>query len=245
LKQNSLHCICREGERTSSKAVLETEKDQIRNHFLKYTRQAFQLLPRIKEPRILDVGCGLGNPTIELAKLSDGEITGIDIDQNMLNRLNKKVQEEGLSNRMFTKKCSIADIDFPDETFDIIWAEGSIHIVGFEKGLKKLRHLLRPDGFLVVHDGVNDVSSRLKKTPDLGYSLVNHFRLPNDTWWINYFEPLEQLINQWNKKTKSNEILRVLESYQNEVNMFKLNPEENVSAFYIFQKKTFASKKHT
>ena len=65
----------------------------------------------------------------------------------MLDKLNDKIQKEGFSNRVFTKKCSLFDIDFPNETFDIIWAEGSIYIIGFEKALKELRHLLRQNGF--------------------------------------------------------------------------------------------------
>lgn len=225
-----------EVKKTLIELELETRKDQIRKHFLKYTRQAFQSLPKIKDPHILDVGCGSGIPTIELAKLSNGKITGIDIDQNLLDKMNERIQEEGLSNRVFTKKCSLLHIDFPDNNFDIIWAEGSIHIIGFEKGLKELRHLLRQGGFLVVHDGVKDVSNKLKKVPDLGYKLVNLFMLPDDAWWKEYFEPLERLIKEWRNKAKSTEIRRILEEYQKEVNMFKMNPKENVSAFYIFQK---------
>jgi hypothetical protein len=38
---------------------------------------------------------------------------------------------------------------------------------------------------------------------------------------MNYFEPLEQLINKWRVKAKSNESLRLLESYQDEVYRFK------------------------
>ena len=48
--------------------------------FLQYTRMAFESIPRIDNPRILDIGCGTGMPTLELAKLSNGKITGIDID---------------------------------------------------------------------------------------------------------------------------------------------------------------------
>ena len=223
---------------TSVESALEAGREKVRKHFLKYTRQAFQVLPKIKEPTILDVGCGSGNPTIELAKLSGGNITGIDVDQNSLDKLNKKIQHEGFGNRVFTKKCSLLDIGFPDETFDIIWAEGSIHIVGFEKGLRELRRLLRQDGFIVVHDGIKDVSTKLKKVPDFGYKFVNQFKLPDDAWWVHYFEPLERLIKEQREKAKTNKDLRVLARYQNEVNMFKTNPKENVSAVYIFQKST-------
>ena len=47
--------------------------EQLRKGFLKYTRMAFQMLPKMNSPRILDIGCGTGVPTLELARLSDGE----------------------------------------------------------------------------------------------------------------------------------------------------------------------------
>ena len=79
--------------------VLE-EIEQARAIFLKYTRKAFFKLSRQKKPRILDIGCGSGIPTIELAKLSNGEVTGIDIDQSSLDELKRKISEEALSNRV-------------------------------------------------------------------------------------------------------------------------------------------------
>jgi ubiquinone/menaquinone biosynthesis C-methylase UbiE len=225
-----------ESMKTAIESILEFRKDQIRKHFLKYTRKAFQIIPTIKNPQILDVGCGSGIPAIELAKLSNGKIIAIDINLNLLNKLDKRIQAEGLTKRIFTENCSLFNIDFPDETFDIIWAEGSIHIIGFEFGLKQWRHLLKPGGFLVVHDGIKEVSNKLKNLPNFGYMLFNHFALLKDVWWKNYFQLLEQLINNWHKKTETEESRKLLESYQNEVNMFKKNPKENASAFYIFQK---------
>jgi ubiquinone/menaquinone biosynthesis C-methylase UbiE len=171
-----------------------------------------------------------------LAKLCDGKIIGIDIDQKSLDKLNEKIQKEGLSKRVFTKKCSLLNLDFPNDNFDIIWAEGSINIVGFEKSLKELRNLLRKDGFLVIHDGVKEISTKLKKTSELGYKLLNHFRLPEDAWWIHYFEPLDQLIKEFKEKAKNGKIQTILERFQNEVDQYKINPKKNVSAFYIFQK---------
>ncbi len=212
---------------------IETEVDQIRKNFLKYTRQAFQHLPKMTEPFILDVGCGSGNPTIELAKLSGGKIVGVDVDKKELEKLNDKIVEKGLTHSVFTRNCSISDIDFPDETFDIIWAEGSLHIVGFEKGLKKLRPLLKSNGFLVIHDGLKDISPNLGKVTELGYILVNQFKLPDDEWQLNYFEPLKRLIKDWKKNPENNEIVK---KYQKQLDMFKKNPKENMSAFYVFQK---------
>ena len=217
--------------------LMAETKDHFREHFNKYTRKAFQMLPKLEKPRILDIGCGSGVPTIELAKLSDGEIIGIDINQSLLDELNRKTEEEGFSSRVKTVKCSLFEIDFPDESFDIIWAEGSIWIIGFEKALKEWNRLLKPNGFLVVHDEIKTVSNKLKKIPSCGYELIDYFSLPEDAWWTEYYKPLEIRIEELRVKHENNsEALKTLKKYQNEVDMVKRNPKEYSSAFFVMQK---------
>jgi len=224
-------------ESTSKDLLSEINQDHFRERLNKYTRRAFQMLPKIENPHILDIGCGSGVPTIELAKLSDGEIIGIDINQSLLDKLNKKIEEEGFSGRVKTVKCSLLEMDFPNESFDISWAEGSIWIIGFEKGLKEWRRLLKPNGFLVVHDEIRTVSNRLKKIPSCGYKLINHFSLPEDAHWTEYYRPLETRIKELYMKYKNNsEALKILKKHQNEIDMVKKNPKEHSSAFYVMQK---------
>jgi len=197
------------------------------------------MLPKLEKPRILDIGCGSGVPTIELARLSDGEIIGIDINQSLLDKLNRKIEEEGFSNRVKTVKCSLFEMDFPDESFDIIWAEGSISIIGFEKGLKEWNRLLKPNGFLVVHDEIKTVLNKLKKILGCGYQLINYFPLPKDAWWIEYYRLLEIRIRELSMKYNNDpEALKILKKHQNEINMVKKNPGDYGSAFYIVQKST-------
>jgi ubiquinone/menaquinone biosynthesis C-methylase UbiE len=224
-------------ESTSKDLLSKINKDHFRERLNKYTKKAFQMLPKIENPHILDIGCGSGVPTIELAKLSNGEIIGIDINQSLLDTLNRRIKEEGLSNRVKTMKRSLLDIDFPDKSFDIIWAEGSIWIIGFEKGLKEWRRLLKPNGFLVVHDDIKNMSNKLKKIPNCGYKLVNHFQLPEDAWWTEYCKPLEIQIKELRIKYKNDpEALKILKKHHNEIDMVKRNPKEHSSAFYIMQK---------
>jgi ubiquinone/menaquinone biosynthesis C-methylase UbiE len=221
----------------SKDLLSEIDEDHFRERLNKYTRQAYQMLPKIENPHILDIGCGSGVPTIELAKLSDGEIIGIDINQSRLDKLNRKIEEEGFSSRVKTVKCSLFEIDFPDESFDIIWAEGSISIIGFEKGLKEWNRLLKTNGFLIVHDEIKNISNKLKKIPSCSYKLINYFLLPEDAWWIEYYSPLEIRIKELRiKYDKDAEALKILKKYQNEINMVKRNPKEHSSAFYIMQK---------
>ncbi|MBU7032610.1 MAG: class I SAM-dependent methyltransferase, partial [Theionarchaea archaeon] len=42
------------------------------------------MLPALDNPHILDIGCGTGEPTLELARLSEGIITAVDINQRAL-----------------------------------------------------------------------------------------------------------------------------------------------------------------
>ncbi|KPJ70547.1 hypothetical protein AMJ52_09785, partial [candidate division TA06 bacterium DG_78] len=116
---------------------LDIQHDQFREKFNKYTRKAFEVLPRLEKPCILDIGCGSGVPTIELARLSDGQIIGVDIDQSRLDTFTKKIDTAGLTKRIKTIQCSMLDMKFSDESFDIIWAEGVIAIIDFERGLKE------------------------------------------------------------------------------------------------------------
>jgi len=195
------------------------------------------MLPKLEKPYILDIGCGSGVPTIELAKLSNGEIIGIDINQSLLDKLDRKIEEEGFSDRVKTVKCSLFAIDFPDERFDIVWAEGAIWIIGFEKGLKEWRRLLKPNGFLVVHDEIRTVSNGLEKIASCGYRRINHFQLPEDAWWTEFYRPLEKRIKELYMKYKNDPgVLKILKEYQNEIDMVKRNPKDHSSAFFIMQK---------
>ena len=58
----------------SEDIIKELNLEQLRARFLKYTREVFYKLPEMDEPCILDIGCGTGIPTLELAKLCNGEI---------------------------------------------------------------------------------------------------------------------------------------------------------------------------
>ena len=195
------------------------------------------MLPKCKNPRILDVGCGSGVPTIELAKISDGYVTGIDIDETSLNLLQRKIKEMGLNNRVIVIKDSIMTMDFPEESFDIIWSEGSIFVIGFENGIKKWRRFLKPNGFLVIHDEIKDKNKKLGLITKYGYTLINQFEITDNLWWLEYFTPLEQLIQDFhNKFPKDSKLISELNKDQTEIDKCKSNPMLASSFYVIIQK---------
>lgn len=225
----------------TKEARFQVNKDRLRKHLLKYTREAFRMLPELDEPRILDVGCGSGVPTMELARLSKGEVIGMDIDQDLLDVLTRKTERARVSDRVKAVKCSVCDMKFPNESFDIIWAEGSIWAIGFQRGLRDWQRFLKPHSFVVVHDEKGDVEGKLKQISDCGYELLGYLILNEDTWWADYFAPLEKLVRETRTKhANDHKVLETLDNAQREIDMFKENPERNSSAFFIMKKRQHA-----
>ena len=117
----------------------------------KSTQKAFNAIPkRPEQPFILDIGCGPGVQTIELAKLSNGRIIALDNHQAFLDKLTSNASKEGLLNHIVPTNISMLEMDFGKNTFDIIWSEGALYFMGFQNGLRRCHQLLKKDGFLAV-----------------------------------------------------------------------------------------------
>lgn len=97
---------------------------ELRSGFLAYTREAFALLPVMDQPRVLDVGCGSGDVTMVLARLSDGEVFGIDTNEKAIIALRRRVEEAGMGHRVQGVRASLLETGFADESFDVLWEEG-------------------------------------------------------------------------------------------------------------------------
>ena len=195
------------------------------------------MLPQMDRPRILDIGCGSGVSTLELARLSRGKVIGIDIDQPALDKFTKRIKEAGLTDRIQAINCSMFDMDFPDESFDIVWAEGSIYVIGFERGLREWKRLLKPGGSMVVHDEQGNVREKLEQISDCGYELLGYFTLSKETWWTEYFAPLEKLVNETRTKYPYDQsVLEETQQAQVELDMYNKYPERNSSVCFVMKK---------
>src|SRR4030042_4545260 len=221
----------------TGEAEFQSIKDRLRKRLLKYTRRAFRMLPPLEKPRIFDIGCGSCVPTAELARLSQGQVIGLDIDPSLLDRLNKKIEKAGQSNRVTTLKCSMFDMDFPEESFDIIWAEGSIARMGFSPGLGEWRRLLKPGGFLVVHDDAGNINKKMDQISSQGYDLLHSFILAEKTWWNEYYAPLERKIGETRAtQAADSKVMAMLDAEEREVEMVKHNPSRCGSVYFIMKK---------
>jgi len=213
------------------------ERDAVRVNLNRYTRRAFRMLPETTErPRILDIGCGSGVPTIELARLTDGRIIGTDIDKPALDRFKKKVEKMKLADRIGIVRCSMFELAFRDESFDVVWSEGSICAIGFSRGLETWRRLIKPDGFLVVHDATGSLENKIEQIKGCGFALLEYFQLNGETWLKEYYRPLERQIQKARTRHFDAKTTETLDKEQQEVDRFKINPNLCDSVFLVMQK---------
>lgn len=227
------------GPNSNTNADVESlvDRDHFRARLLPFTRKAYRMIPRLSEPAIVDIGCGSGVVTVELALLSNGTVVGVDIDQTGLERLRCRAEESGLKNRVETVNCSMHDMKFAADSFDIVWSEGSIFVIGFERGLAQWRRFVRPGGFLVVHARKIEIDRRVSMISELNYRLVGKFLVPEDAWVNQYYGPLEKRVDALRQKYSDHAgVLALLKTVQREIEEFKQNPEYHGSMFYICQK---------
>jgi SAM-dependent methyltransferase len=231
---------------TEADLIREIDKDSFRQNLRRFTWQAYNLLPKIESPAILDLGCGSGVPTIELAVLSKGRILAVDRDRLALSRLKKKIVSLNLKARVRTLAADISRYRPRRAGYDIIWAEGAVNAIGFEKALGLWRDGLKPDGYLVIHDEIKHDRQKLDAAGRLGWEVVTHFVVPVDAWLNEYFRPLSGHLQELaSKYARSPEALEVLRREECEIEVFKTRPDDFASAFYILKKGAIKVPKRT
>ena len=204
-----------------------TIRDDVRVNLLEFTRNAFKMLPSLDNPSILDIGCGTGVQTIELAKLCNGHITAIDIDVPSLVLLQRKVKEQDLSDRFSIMKVAMDDLQLLGKTYDIIWAEGSIYAIGFERGIRDWKQILNKNGFLVVHDENDHLEKKVELIKKHGYKILGQFEVSHEEWEDRYYRPLLEVMSK--RRLTDSESM----NFRKEIDTFKRTKMGSV--FFVLQ----------
>ncbi|ERS84577.1 methyltransferase [Marinobacter sp. EVN1] len=179
------------------------------------TVKALALVP-IVPTQVVDIGCGKGLATIILAEKTQAQVVAVDNEASALEALKQRLVEQGLQDRVRTECASMTDLPFQTGSFDLIWAEASAYVMGFEKALTTWKKFLKPKGCIVVNDLVwltdtpsqtavdfwhqeypdmQSVSLREQQIRRAGYTVIDHFSLSQQAW-ANYYEPLRSRLNE-------------------------------------------------
>ncbi|MBN1944875.1 MAG: class I SAM-dependent methyltransferase [Bradymonadales bacterium] len=212
------------------------ELETLRIGFLKYTRKAFARLPELDRPRILDIGCGSGLPTIELARLSNGEVVGIDTNGSELAELQRRIEDHGLQPRVKAVHVSLLETRFEPASFDLLWDEGTLHLTDPKKSLPVCRHLLRPNGFLVMHETIAWFEGVMVQLSELGFEVFDRLPLPSRCWWTDYYAPLEERIQALGVHESDVVDAERLAQIEREIAMVQADPERFDCDFFIARK---------
>jgi len=205
-------------------------RDNCRKGLLKYLSKALTMLPIPKEPKILDVGCGTGVPTLLLTEKFKGHITATDTDTISLNRLKKKIVELNLTDRISVMSCSLFDIE--KSQFDLIIAEGLLNVVSFQKGFLRMLKLLKRNRFLIIHDEYRNQNEKIKFIERNNCKLLDSFVLNEQIWWNDYYKCLEEEISSESNKR----LLKLFKPDMQEIDAFRKDSSQFKSVYFVIEK---------
>jgi len=220
----------------------------------------------LTHPQVLDVGCGPGMQTIELARnLQTAQIIGLDTHKDFLQEVKRRAKKdsESTGERVSVVEGSMMDLKdiFKEKMFDIIWSEGAIYLQGFYEGLCQWKDLVVPGGVIVVSElswlkPLDEIPEEpknywlsdypkmrtLKENIDVvnsieGLQMMEHFILPNFDWWKHYYNSLEKGILHLRKKYEGKTKWQMeLDNHQKEIDMFSRYSDCYGYVFFIIKK---------
>lgn len=211
----------------------------------------FRHLPRC--PRVVEFGCGSGASALVLAA-AGADVTAVDIHQPFLDDLRRRAAEQGLAERLTPVCADMGEPPFAPHSFDLVWCEGAIYLVGFEEGLRRWRPLVKPGGCVAVSHvawlvespprravefwtceatGIRSVSEDLLTLRGAGYQPLEHFVLPPQDW-ADYYDPLQELLVEFRRTHSADHaVQQFADSLQNEIDVWRECGDSFGYVFYL------------
>lgn len=218
------------------------------------TLRALAAVPRLPEGvRIADIGCGLGRSTLLLAEQTRGQVVAVDSHAPYLESLARSAREQGLDN-VEVRRADMAELPLDEGSLDLLWAEGSIYIIGFARGLRLWRRFLRPGGWLAVTElswlvedppepavrfwgeayaAMTTVEENCAILRREGFKPECHFTLPAESWEADYYRPLERRLQCFEARHSGPEAAGVATAVREEIALFRSSGASYSYVFYI------------
>lgn len=206
---------------------------------------------------IVDIGCGTGSQSMTLGHNTSCEVIGIDVWQDFINKFNQNSIKQNLQDRVKGIVGNMENLHFQEEEIDLIWSEGSIYNIGFERGLNEWRKFLKKGGYIAITENtwfseerpdeiqefwqksypeIDTISNKIAQMQKAGYLPIATFMLP-EALWIDYYLKQALNIDSFLKKHKNNKTVEEFAySQQYEAELYKKYKAYYGYMFYIGKK---------
>jgi hypothetical protein len=191
-----------------------------------------------------------------LAQNAKGTITALDLFSGSIEKLNTTAEKLGFQNRVKGIVGSMDSLPFQNDEFDLIWSEGAIANIGFEKGLNYWKDFLKKVVILTYESWFTDerpaeiekwwvdavpeidtIGHNISIMQKTGYVPVAAFMLPENCWIDTYFIPQKARQEEFLKKHAGDKTVEVFIEYmRHEAELYSKYKQYYGYVFYIGKK---------
>lgn len=138
--------------------------------------------------KVLEIGCTNGFSSLEINKLVNCHVIGIDINQNSVNNANERIKENGLDiNKVKFEYGDAENLRFDDNEFDLIICGNALSFISDKnKALHEIKRVLKPNGFIslvpIWYKSEPDMNIVHKVNQELGFNIV----CTKEQDWMNF-----------------------------------------------------------
>ena len=161
-----------------------------------------------------------------LARHTLGHITGVDLFPSFIDLLNVNANKLNIQDRIKGFVGSMDNLPFQNEELDLIWSEGAIYNIGFERGLNEWHKLIKIGGYVAVSEvswftkerpaeidefwqdaylEIDTIPNKVAQMQKAGYIPVANFILPENCWTEHFYVPQVEAQEVFLRKYKGNQ----------------------------------------
>lgn len=169
------------------------------------------------KPRIADLGCGSGASALLLAQHYQSLVMAVDSSSVFIDELKDRAKQLDLEHLIMPIQGDMAKLDWSGGSVDLLWSEGAAYTLGFEQALKIWRPLLANSSIAVISEMswfsdhgpepaitywqdayplMGTEAGNIARANQSGFKVISTHRLPSQAWWVNYYEPLRERMQQ-------------------------------------------------
>jgi ubiquinone/menaquinone biosynthesis C-methylase UbiE len=211
-----------------------------------------------EKSNMADVGCGTGGQTMVLGQNTPCNITGIDTWPGFIDQYNQNARIKNLQDRVKGVVGNMESLPFQKAELDLIWSEGAIYNMGFERGINEWRKFLKPGGYIAVTENtwfteerpaeiqdfwqkaypeMDTIPNKVAQMQKAGYLPVATFVVPETCWNDYYSVQQAQMQESFLKKYLGNPAAEAFIAYQQyEAGLFYKYKAYYGYVFYIGKK---------